>query len=161
MLVYLFSNLDGSDPTSIKSSYVCLLFLGALSPPALGWCHGVGGMLTELFPNTSSYKLLACSLSKSATFLHVCAGTVPAHMTGSGAQLQGPVLSQDSSPSPECGQELETSTFPSTPPPPHPKIVVFKKLGRTCVYWQFINKHQAPCKLFTKGYGEVKKCEYK
>lgn len=133
--------------------YVCVLpfvlwrdsssFVGSASSP-----------VSKHFP-TSSWKLLAHTLSKPAAFLlaqrlrsHHVIATVPS--SGPGPQPTLLALS------PGREQELETSTLT-------PKIVFFflKKSWRTCVYWQFINKHQPPCKLFTKECSEVKKCEYK
>lgn len=129
---------------------VCLLFSGETCPPALlGMLAALRPSTSWLLPNHCSHTLHRnqplCSRHKG------CAATTwlqagPSSEAGPQPRLLGL--------SPWREQELETSMLT-------PKRVFFKTSGRTCVYWQFINKHQPPCKLFTMECSEVQKCEYK
>lgn len=132
---------------------------GCMCSPFVLWetSPALLGMLAALFPNTSRLPPNSC--------WHALYQNLPLsspHKDGASttwlrallAQLQSRVQAKMPLLSPLHEQELETSTLT-------PKIVFFKKSGRTCVYWQFINKHQPPCKLFTKECSEVRKCEYK
>lgn len=135
-----------------KSSHpeacVRLLFFGEIRPSALL------GRLAARCPNTSWLLPRNC--------LHTLPPNLP---PGTKGVLQPrdcrtcpaprPVLGQDSS---VCLYGVNRSWKPACSPR---KQSFFKKSGRTCVYWQFINKHQPPCKLFAVECSEVEKCEYK
>lgn len=121
-----------------------LLFLGGTSSALLGMLIVVCPNTSRLLPNHCWHHLYPnlplCSLHKG------CASTT--------WLLQAVFSSEATSPaktplSPWHEQELETSTLT-------PKIVCCQEeVGRTCAYWQFINKQQLPCKLFTKECSEV------
>lgn len=118
-----------------------------------------GCLLAALFPNTPDFFLIAAGkLSIKSCHLPPSQDAAPHHVTVSRArcaqlpgQVPGQVSLSVSMEWTEIGNQLA-----------HPQNSLFlRSRGRTCVYWQFINKHQPPCKLFTKECSEVKKCEYK